>query len=453
MTAVYLSFVAILAVAQMILPQRLGFLPLIIAGCHLGNGEIVSELTPARALILIGLIRAYSGGYFRWTKESPLDRILLFFAVAAVLSAIGHNYNNGNPWTSRAGLAFNVMGGYLYGRAYLPDLKAFQRFAFTVPIVLLPLGVVMSLEKASQTNLYYPLGATSSRTIVREGKVRAQGPFRHPILAGCAGATALPFAFLIWRRRSKILALVGFFACFSVVLACSSSGPLAAVAVTALAAVMWRWRTKLFVLRWIAVAVGLFYWVVKGKGPWYIMASIDLVGGSTGWHRAKLFDQGFHYIGEWWLYGSDYTRHWMASGVSWTGDHVDLTNYYLHLGVIGGMSLTGGLIAMLVTAFRLLGRRMDELRETGDPTELVYWCAGAALAAHAISFVSISYFDQMFIMFYLLLGAIASIALEPVKDMQMAEDGTIDVQATPDSSTSPSDSTQSPLPFNTMAAT
>lgn len=136
------------------------------------------------------------------------------------------------------------------------------------------------------------------------------------------------------------------------------------------------------------------------------MGSIDLVGGSTGYFRARLIDQSLTYINEWWLTGTDYTRHWMDTGVSWNPDHTDMTNYYIHLGVIGGLPLIIGLVTILSMCFKMIGRRMQELRKINHPDELVLWCAGAALAAHAISFVSISYFDQMYVLFYLLVGAI-----------------------------------------------
>lgn len=63
-------------------------------------------------------------------------------------------------------------------------------------------------------------------------------------------------------------------------------------------------------------------------------------------------------------------------------------------------------VAMLIIGFQMLFRRMTEMRVVGDADEFVLWCAAASLAAHAISFISISYFDQMYIFFYLHLGVI-----------------------------------------------
>jgi hypothetical protein len=339
--------------------------------------------------------------------------IFLFFSAWAVLSSFGHQADRyiPSPLNARLGMVINTFGTYLYARAYLPDIAAFKRYAMLLPLILIPLAVLMTIENRTKRNMYYALGARSETSAVREGRIRAQGPFQHPILAGCAGSTALAFAALAWRSGQRKIAIVGLGACLGVVLASSSSGPLAAVAVTMAGMGFWRWRRFLKHVLWGIVLVALLFNLVKGRGPWYLMASIDLVGGSTGWHRAKLIDQGFRFLHEWWFIGTDYTRHWMASGVRWNPNMIDLTNYYLHLGVIGGLPLALCLIGMLVTAFRLITRRMAELGSAESPDEFVLWCAGTALATHAVSFISISYFDQMYIFFYLLLGAVPGLVV------------------------------------------
>lgn len=430
MSVGFIAAVIALVTAQLALPKRLAFLPLVVAACHIGNVEILPELTTARLLILLGLVRAYAGGSFAWSHKSKLDVLLFCFPVLAALSSLGHQADEytPSPLHARLGLGFNVFGTYLYARAFLPDMDAFRRYACALPFILLPLALGMAFEHATQRNPYFLLGSASEMANVREGKVRAQGPFRHPILAGTAGATALPFAYLLWRLGRKRLALLGLSSCMGVTLACASSGPLAAVAVTLASVILWPRRHLLKYLLWGAIFLGLLYYVVKGRGPWYLMASIDLVGGSTGWHRAYLIDQGLHYLDEWWLCGADYTRHWMASGVSWNPNMVDFTNYYLHLGVIGGLPLTLSLFGFIGIAFHWLNFRMRALRSQDEPSEIVLWCAAASLATHAISFVSISYFDQMYVVFYMLLGAIPGLVggssintLPTVREKKQAE--------------------------------
>jgi hypothetical protein len=406
MPAGFIVFLGVLVVAQLSLPRSYAFLPLIVAGAHLGNIETLPELTPARTLIVIGLARTISGGLrLRFCR---LDAWFGAFAFFAVLSTVGHSADayTSSPLSARLGMVLNVAGTYLYARAYLPDQAAFRRLATFVPLVLIPLAICMTLEKNTGRNLYYYLGSGGEFSAVREGKIRAQGPFQHPILAGCAGATAMPFAWWSWLRRRRLLAVCGGAACLAVVFGCSSSGPLAAVAVVVFAISFWRWRHYLRLFLWTIVGLAFLYGISKGRGPWFLMASIDLVGGSTGWHRAQLLDQGIGNLGEWWLFGTDYTRHWMATGVSWNPNMADITNYYLHLGVIGGLPLVVCIIGILVTAYRMISRRMHLLRVAQDGDEVEIWVVGSILTGHAVSFVSISYFDQMYIFFYMLLGLI-----------------------------------------------
>lgn len=401
----FIVVISLLVLAQILLPRKWAFLPLLIGACHLGNVEIAGEMTASRILIILGLLRAVFTGDFRFSLSSPLDRIILTFCAFAVISAVGHPNSPFNPWIARIGLALNVFGSYLYARAFLPDEAAYRRFALVMPIVLSPLAAGLAMEKVAKKNFYSYLGSGSLTPMQRDDKLRAQGPFRHAILAGTAGATALPLAILFWRQKKRLFALFSAGVSMVIVFSCASSGPLAAVGVSILAAVLWRWRWKMRLFVISALSFVVFYWVMAGRGPWYIMASIDLVGGSTGWHRAKLFDQGFKYLADWWLFGTDYTRHWMATGVSWSKDHVDLTNYYLHLGVIGGIMLPALLVSSIVVASVKLYGTMKTLRDVDTERQVLLWVALSVILTHAISFVSISYFDQMYVLFYMALGA------------------------------------------------
>jgi len=420
-----LLIAALLAVAQLALPRKFAFVPLLIAACHLGNGEILPQLSPSRLLILLGLLRAITQGFFTFSpKNSLLDRWFIVLSIAALVSTVGHSGSPyiPSPFNARAGLVFNILGVYIYSRSYLPDYASFQRFALILPLILIPLALAMTFEKRTRINLYYILGARSDGAPVREDKVRATGPFQHPILAGCCGATALPFAYLTWLWGRRKAAILGGLACFTVVLACSSSGPLAAVAVGFAGLAFWRWRRFTKHLLWFMVGFALVYSIAKGRGPWYLMASIDLVGGSTGWHRAKLIDQGVNYLGDWWLWGTDYTRHWIASGTRWNPNMVDITNYYLQLGVTGGMPLMLSLMAIIACALRSLTVAMAPLRLRSDPKEWALWLTGVAITTHAVSFVSISYFDQMYVLFYLVIGIVPGLinSLSSLPDAPLA---------------------------------
>jgi hypothetical protein len=146
--------------------------------------------------------------------------------------------------------------------------------------------------------------------------------------------------------------------------------------------------------------------LVMNNPVWYLMGRIDLTGGSTGFHRAELITQALKSLDEWWLVGTDYTRHWMPYGIGWSKTQVDITNYYLKMGVLGGLPLMLCFIAVLTKSFQLLGRSMRSMRSLGGPTEFMLWCIGAALFAHCVTFLSVAYFDQSFVFLFFVIGAV-----------------------------------------------
>jgi len=417
MSPVFLGFVCVLVIAQIALPKRYAFVPLIVGGLHIGNIEILPELTTARLLIAIGLVRAILTGSINFSLRSKVDLVALALAFFAILSSVGHSPDEWtpSPLRARVGWVFNVFGAYLFCRSYLPDLASLQRYALILPLAILPLGIALTYEKALHRNLYYPLGGVTSGVLIREGKARAAGPFKHPILAGTVGATTLPFALFLWRERRRGLALVGVVGSVMTVVASSSSGPMAALILSVGLYFFWNKRHLTRKVAWGIVLICTVYTVVSGRGPWYLMLKVDVLGGGTAWHRAFLIDQAWSHLSEWWLWGTSRTRHWMPSGVSWNPNHVDFTNYYLHIGVMGGLPTmltffyliyaTSRKLFVTMTAFRLDGRTSDEF---------LLWTYASSLACHAISCLSISYFDQMYIFIFILLGVGGTLGAMPL---------------------------------------
>lgn len=404
---------AILVAAQFFLPRRIGFVPLVIALFHLGNFPILSEFTPVRLVVLCGLGRAVAGGFFRWSPRDRLDQLMVLFAVVAMLSTFGHEGNQyvPSPFIERAGLVLNVLGSYLYGRAYFSETTSLVPFARVLAIVLIPFSALMAMEQASGRNFYAALGlgARSELAGVREGRFRAKGPFGHAILAGTAAAVSFPFMVLL-RRRHPRLAMAGMAASVVGAGASASSGPLAALIAASALLVFWRWRrflpkAKIFLLLTLIVLN-----FTMSRPIWFLISRIDIVGGSTGWHRSKLIDTAMKDIGSWWLAGTDYTRHWMHSGVTWNPNHTDITNYYLQFGVWGGLPL---MLTFIVIIFKSLGgleKSMLKLRSLSDRREFEVWCVWTAIITHAVSFLSIAYFDQSYAGFFPLIGMTSAIA-------------------------------------------
>lgn len=442
-------FSIVLVVLQCMLPWRWAFVPLLLAALHAGNVELVKEMTPCRILILVGLARAVGAKRFVYSSRCPLDLAVVFFSVFAILIAAVPRLDVPSPLRQNLGLIYNVAGTYFYGRAYLPDSGAIWRFATAMSFSIMVLAAGLTIEQQTRKNPYSFLGSIRGDAVIRNGRIRALGPFKHPILTGTAGAAAVPIACILWRRRRRA-ALIGIISGIAGTVASSSSGPLAALLVSVVALAGWRFRGHLRFIQRMTLALLIVMHLTSSRGVWYLMARMDLVGGSTGYHRARLIDSAIEDLAKWWLAGTDYTRNWMWSGVSWSTRHTDITNYFLHIGVIGGIGLLGGLLAMLWFAFRTIGRafsfsaREEELEETSQKLQFVeedeegedarseidfaYWCVGSAILAHAVTFLSVSYFDQMYVVFYLTLGLVPSFLekgeeeedVEPSRELAMS---------------------------------
>lgn len=394
---------------QLFLPKRYAFAPIIIATLNLGNYEIYGQFTPVRLIVLAGIFRIIVSGNFPIGFRSNLDKTFVLFAIIALLSAPFHNPPH-NPYTERIGLILNAVGVYFYGRGLLVGPEIFKRLAIILCISIVPLAVLTSYELSAGRNHYYPhLGGRGPSAMMRDGDFRARGPFAHPILAGTAGAVAFSFFIPFWNLYRK-LALIGLAACIAVIISSNSSGPMAACLFSIGIVYSWRWRQYVPYAKWAILGSIVFLEIYMFRPFYYIMDSIDFTGGSTGWHRARLIEMAIEHLDEWWLFGTDYTRHWMPTGVSWSPDHTDLTNYYLHIGVIGGLPLTLCLVAMIWFSLKKLINLSFDLEENRHTHEaFTAWCLIGALIAHASSCISVSYFDQMYALLYMLIGLVANL--------------------------------------------
>lgn len=411
MTPLFLALTALLVVAQFALPRRWAFLPLLIAVCHTGNAAL-GDFTAPRLLILAGLARACATGSLRWNGRNPLDVLVALLSAFALLSSFAHEGGSSNPFVYRAGLVYNFLGTYLYARAHLSAPTVLADLTRSLAVILIPLAAMMVIEQRTGRNAYVALGARRTEASVREDRNRAQGPFGTPILAGTAAAVTAPLFLPFWRRR-RGLAVVGLGTCLVMIVSSASSGPIGTLLLASGAVALWRWRRNIGRIKTGVILALIVLHLVKERPIWYLMALIDFVGGSTGWYRARLIDEALGHLGDWWLFGTDYTRHWMDRGLAGSPNHSDLTNYYIHLGVIAGLPVVLLLVAILLKCFGLLGRRMKQLRDEDESDEFALWCVGSVLFAHAITFLSVSYFDQMYVLFWALVGLVPKLASVP----------------------------------------
>jgi hypothetical protein len=403
------AFALLTAALLLALPRRWAPLPFLMgSACITLKQEM--ELGPlhfpvVRILIAVGFLRVIVKRERIAGGVGPLDQLMVLWALWAIVSAAFHK---SGVLVFRAGAVYDALGSYLLFRVLLRGVEDVRHVFKMVCIILVPLAVCMIKERFTGRNPLSLIGFGLAEPEFRNGYFRAQGPFAHPILAGTVGAVSMPAAVALWRDCRK-LALAGLAAATIIVFSSGSSGPLIATLAVLGAMALWKIRHQTRAIRWAAVIMLLALNAVMNAPVYYLVQRIDITGGSQSWFRARLIESAFEHLNEWWLTGTDYTRHWMATGISANPNHVDVTNHYLAMGIWGGLPLMALFVGVLFAAFSRVGRALRANENAPIEDQFLIWTLGCILLGHAVAIFSISYFDQTFIFLQLALAAIGSL--------------------------------------------
>jgi len=396
----------VLSLVLFVVPRRWALAPLLVLACFIPAGQRVAvfglDFTLLRLLVLVGWLRLLLRGETQRLRFHPIDALVLVWAFVATVTDV-LLWGSLDPLERRLGADFDAIGTYFLFRLYFRDWRDLDRVIVTVTLLALPIALFFLVERSTGRNIFSVFGGVPSITLIREGKLRCQGAFSHPILAGCFWVSFLPLILARgWHEpRARPLAFFGGVAALAIVVFCNSSTPLANVAFVVAGASAWYYRHHLRFVRW-SIAMGLLGLHLVMKAPvWHLISRIDLSGGSTGWHRYNLIDNAIRRWDEWWLIGTKSTEHW---GYGLT----DVTCQYVFEGIQGGALGLILFLAMLALAFRAIGRTWRRL--PGSPSRrALTWALGVALLSHTMSFIAVSYFGQIIVAWFLILAAAASV--------------------------------------------
>jgi len=390
------------------LPRRWAAVPLLLGAVYATPWAVLSvgpaNFTVLRILVAVGVVRTMFRGETPAHGIIGIDRFVVLWALVLMATSVFHT---SDAWVFRAGMLWSDLGTYYLLRVFVRDADEVRAIFRWVCILLLPVAMLMVLEKATSHNFFTALGGFGD-VVTRDGKVRARGPFVHPILAGTVGATAVPIAIYLWRQNRRF-ALTGFCAAAGIVLASTSSGPIMMVLFLLLGMCIWKVRSYLSAILWSGLLAVIALDIVMKDPVYFLMARIDITGGSTGWHRARLIQSALQHINEWWFAGTDYTRHWMPTGIHANERHTDITNHLLAMGILGGLPLVLAFVLLLASAFRSVGRALRDNEAALFEHRFLIWTLGAMLFGHVMNFFSISLFDQSVVFLYLVLASIGAL--------------------------------------------
>jgi hypothetical protein len=395
---------------MLVLPRRYALLPVIIVTCFMTLGQVVLvgglHFTMIRILVLFGWVRLFIRREFRPIHLNAVDKSVLAWTLVAIIT---HSllWQTSDEFINRLGFGYNVLGMYFLFRFLLRSLEDIRHTFAMIAITVLPLAGAMLLERFTERNVFAVFGGVRAVTELRGGTLRCQGPFGHPILAGTFGASLLPLLASLWwqGRRYKWLAVIGVASATVIVATSGSSGPLMAYLAGCLGLLMWYGRRHMRLVRW-GILLSFIALALVMKAPvWYLIQRVNIFSGSNGDHRALLIDQFVRHFSDWWLLG-------VKSTIGWADENMwDITNQFVWEGVMGGLAEMALFITIIVFCFRTVGKAIHRLPAThGHAQRRLVWALGATVFVHMASFMSISYFDQNGINWYLLLALIAAAA-------------------------------------------
>jgi hypothetical protein len=411
MEHVTVVFLILASIVLLCAPRRWAALPFLMAACYITVGQVIEvgpfHFTAIRILVAVGALRLILRGERPAGGLNGLDWLVILWGITAICVSPFHKDPQATL-INQLGRAYDTLGIYLLMRSFFQTPDEVRGFIRIVALLLAPVALEMIYEQLSHYNLFSFFGGIPEVPKFREGHFRSQGPFRHSILAGTVGAVCLPLMAAIWRSN-PMSARLGVAACLTMVVTSFSSGPVMSLVYGVFALILWRWRQYTKEMLIVAIVGYIMLDIVMKAPAYYLIARIDITGGSAGWHRAKLIDSAIEHLHEWWLFGTDYTRHWMATGVSWSPEHTDITNHYIKMGVLGGLPLMGLFILQLWRGFKYVGGVVRS--HPSRDLQFFAWALGSALFAHAVTCVGVSYFDQSFLFLYLNLAMISSMLL------------------------------------------
>ena len=391
-----LALVAVLLLALVVLfsSRRKTIAPLFIAAAVIPMGQrliiLGVDFTMLRILILAYFVRLVIRREFRSFAWNRLDTAMLLWSFCATAVPFLAQLDFA-VLVFRLGWSFDMLGIYFVARCLIRTWADLKFTASSLAWLSLPVAVLFAVEWSTGYNMFSILGGVPAETWVRDGRLRCQGAFAHPILAGTFWATALP---LIWTLRGEkaFLMRLGTVASLFIVAACSSSTPILSVLVAVTGAALFPWRrhrTKM----WVGLFVLLISLHVVMKAPvWHLMARFNITGGSTGWHRYKIFDAFVKNFSEWYLTGEPDPLSW---GV-W--EMRDITNVYIAQGLGGGLLTLLVFLLVLIFAFGNVGRALNIA--LSPSRQWICWCVGVAIFVHAVTFLGVGYFGQMIVILY-----------------------------------------------------
>jgi hypothetical protein len=408
-----LGFTVTLAIAMMVIfrSHQVAAVAMISAVCYMTQGQVLNvfglHFTSVRLILLAGLIRVLSRGELKQLRLNAVDRSLMLYAFAiAIISTL--RVGTGPELIYRLGCLYDVLLSYFAFRCFIREERDLREVLAKVSVLIIPFALLMVFESFTARNLFSVFGGVYEDSWIRDGHVRAAGAFRDPIMAGAFGATfVMLFVGGRFAGMTTRQVLPGLVASALIAWCGRSVGPLLGLSLGLVALACWNVRRQVPKICWSIVAILIGLQLIMNAPIWFLIGRASNIFGGGGYHRAFLIDQFFKQFSFWWLSGTSDTSDWFPYQLP--DGRADLTNRFIADGVDAGLIGLVLSILLVVRCFQRLGLAMNVQRR--DDTEKMLWVLGSTLVGTVGIFFSVTYFDQMEVIWFFLLACIAGVEI------------------------------------------
>jgi hypothetical protein len=388
----------------LLLPRKWALLPALCLVCFVPSSQrlvlLTLDFTFVRLLAFAGLARCVMRNEYAGFKFNKLDKFMIIWGVAEMVLATLSS-NRGPVYF--AGEIVTRLGLYFFARMVIRSYADVHRITVAMAFFAIPVAVAFVYEHFTAHNIFSVFGGVPAKTDLRQGRLRCQGAFAHPILAGCFWASMTPLMVALWRDpRKRAFALVGLAMSSVIVLMCASSTPVFAMLIAVVGMLMIRVRRRMRLIAWGTLVLLVCLHMVMNKPVWHLLARVSVVGGSTGWHRYALIDGFVNHWREWIVRGSG------RGAAHWGRGLFDVTNYYIIQGLRGGIVLLVLFIIVLASGFKMVGRTWRKV-DRDRLKRVTAWAVGVVLFQHCMNFIAVTYFGQINVVWCMHLAMIGSL--------------------------------------------
>ena len=401
-----------MAVLIVLLPRKYFMLPFILCACFIPADQriIIMDLdfTPLRILVAAGFFWIFLTWPHVHVRPNKFDILVFVWAICgAIIYCI--------QWVSTAsvihqcGVLFDIFGLYLIFTKILTSWDSVRLTIRIFAVLAVVTAVMIGMEWFTGKNPFLFLGQV--HTVVREGRYRCEGPFPHSIICGLFWGLLVPlFIGMSKTERKKFVYRLAAVAGIFIVAASASSTPVLSLIIVLAGVFLFKWRRYVPAFSWCVIIMLTGLHLIMKAPVWHLLSRVNIIGGSTGWHRYNLIDQAIKHFGEWAVLGCRSTEHW-GWGMR------DITNQFIYEGVRGGFVTLLAFLVLLFFAFKAMFG--CSIRETSQQDRLISWCFFVSLVGHCAAFLAVSYFGQIMMLWYMML-AIASLFTRRMAQLRFA---------------------------------